>query len=60
MAKIPDRVDSDEEYNELLERIVEGARQIDLPLTDAKKKASLTWYYDKMVAVAREYRTRGG
>jgi hypothetical protein len=58
--KIPEKVNNDEEYNELLNRITEAAKVIGDPLIDAEKREKLMWFYDKMVAVAREYRTRGG
>jgi hypothetical protein len=58
MAKpIPDRVNNDEEYNELLKRITDAAVVLADPLMDAEKRAKLMWFYDKMCHVAREYRT---
>ncbi len=57
MARIPERIENDQQYNELLARIVEGARQMELPLTDSEKREKLMWFYDKMCRVAREYRT---
>ncbi|TCN00895.1 hypothetical protein EV294_101345 [Paenibacillus sp. BK033] len=57
MAKaIPDQVNNDEEYNELLKRITDAAVVIGDPLIDPEKREKLMWFYDKMCHVAREYR----
>ncbi|WP_336774238.1 hypothetical protein [Paenibacillus sp. MMO-58] len=57
MAKaIPDQVNNDEEYNDLLKRITDAAVVIGDPLIDPEKRDKLMWFYDKMCHVAREYR----
>ncbi|TKH43434.1 hypothetical protein C1I60_14155 [Paenibacillus terrae] len=58
-TKVPNRIENDEQYNEVLARIVKGAETIDHPLTTPERREKLMPLYDSLVEVARKYRTGG-
>lgn len=59
MAKLPNRIDSDEEFNELCTRMVNCALLIDEdPLTTPEEREKYKIAYDHMWKVAEEYRLR--
>ncbi|MEK5166179.1 hypothetical protein NYE69_28140 [Paenibacillus sp. FSL R5-0527] len=58
MAKIPDRIDNDEEFNELCSRMVKCAELIEDPLSTPREVAAYKSAYDRMWKVAEEYRLR--
>lgn len=59
MAKLPNWIDSDEEFNELCTRMVNCALLIDEdPLTTPEEREKYKIAYDHMWRVAEEYRLR--
>lgn len=60
MSTIPDRIEDDVQYNEILARIVKGAQAIEDPLATDDERARYMRGYDKLCALVTEYRTRGG
>lgn len=58
VAKIPDWIDNDEEFNELCGRMVKCAELIEDPLSTPKEVAAYKAAYDRMWKVAEEYRLR--
>ncbi|MNW32481.1 hypothetical protein D3C74_94240 [compost metagenome] len=58
-ARVPERIENDEQYNEVLARIVKGAETLDHPLTSPESREKLMPLYDSLVEVARKYRTGG-
>ncbi|MFD1955987.1 hypothetical protein ACFSL6_17865 [Paenibacillus thailandensis] len=59
-AKLPDKIENDEQYDELLARIVKGAQTIEDPLLDPNDRQRYMKAYDKMVSVAMAYRFKSG
>lgn len=58
VAKIPDRIDSDEEFNELCGRMVKCAELIEDPLSTLDEVRIYQAAYDRMWKVCEEYRQR--
>ncbi|MEK3947297.1 hypothetical protein MHB46_02245 [Paenibacillus sp. FSL H7-0703] len=58
-TKVPSRIENDDQYNEVLARIVKGAETLDHPLTSPERRDKLMPLYDSLVEVARKYRTGG-
>lgn len=58
-AKIPERIENEEQYLELSMRMVKGAEIIDHPLTTPEKRAELMKVYDQMDEITRKW-LRGG
>lgn len=58
-ARVPERIENDEQYNEVLARIVKGAETLDHPLTTPESREKLMPLYDSLVEVARKYRIGG-
>lgn len=58
MAKIPERIDSDAEFNELCGRMVKCAELIEDPLSTPREVDAYKAAYDRMWKVAEEYRLR--
>ncbi|MCC3379857.1 hypothetical protein ACFQ5D_09445 [Paenibacillus farraposensis] len=58
-VRVPERIENDEQYNEVLARIVKGAETLDHPLTTPENRVKLMPLYDSLVEVARKYRTGG-
>ncbi|GIO40189.1 hypothetical protein J41TS12_50500 [Paenibacillus antibioticophila] len=58
MAKIPDRIDNDDEFNELCGRMVKCAQLIEDPLSTPSEVATYNAAYDRMWRVCEDYRLR--
>lgn len=58
-AKIPERIENEEQYLELSMRMVKGAEIIDHPLTTLEKRAELMAVYDQMDEITQKW-LRGG
>lgn len=55
---LPQRVNSDEEYLKVLDRIVNGARRIEDPLTTSEERERYMQAYDHLCKVALDYKER--
>lgn len=55
---VPNRIDSEEEYEEIHKRILAGADRIDHPLTTPEEREKLMILYDALVDVAQRYQRR--
>ncbi|MNJ73039.1 hypothetical protein D3C77_697750 [compost metagenome] len=59
MAKIPDRINSDEEFNDLCSRMVKGAQIIEGdPLLTSEEREAYEVAYNRMWRVIEDYRLR--
>lgn len=52
------KIQSEEEYQQTLERIIKGAEMIDHPLTTPEKREKYMQLYDSLCEEAREYLMR--
>ncbi|EJW17587.1 hypothetical protein PAV_3c00320 [Paenibacillus alvei DSM 29] len=52
------KIQTEEEYQQTIERIIKGAEMIDHPLTTPEKREKYMQLYDTLVAAAREYLMR--
>ncbi|MNJ82248.1 hypothetical protein D3C77_815130 [compost metagenome] len=57
--KLPDRIETEEQYNEILARMVAGAKEIENPLLDADIRDKYLAVYNRMDRLIDEYRERG-
>lgn len=56
--KLPDRIETYAEYEELLARLVQGAKRISAPVVDAEDKAKMMIVYDRIDKLLGDYSER--
>jgi hypothetical protein len=56
--KLPERIDTEEEYNAVLDRLVTGARMIEDPLTTPEERGLYMKVYDALCHLIDDYQAR--
>lgn len=56
--KLPERINNEDEYNAVLDRLVTGARMIEDPLTTPEERELYMKVYDALCSLIDDYQER--